>query len=102
MARPHSEKTVQMTTTDIFQRHMTWLRRVNLTKEELRCDGNIKTITIADFTDTNRQFEHQRLISEIRSLCSSLDAKKRQRGKAAQEYAALLHHLRSVQRDGRQ
>ena len=77
MARPHSEKTVQMTTTDIFQRHMTWLRRVNLTKEELRCDGNIKTITIADFTDTNRQFEYQRLISEIRSFCSSLDAKKR-------------------------
>ena len=64
-----------MQTTNIFTRHMSRLRRVSLQKNEIQ-DG-ILTQTIGGFIDPQGQYRYAKQIMVIRSLCPTLEEKKR-------------------------
>ena len=81
---PNHDKIIIMDvqTTNIFTRQMSRLRRVTLQQHEL-ADG-ILTQTIGGFIDPRMQYRYIRQITEIRSLCSTLEEKERNKKKIAQ------------------
>jgi hypothetical protein len=74
--------------TNIFGRQMTLLSRVLLSAEEQN-RNNIKTITIGEFLDPQRQIQYLERIQEVRSLCPTLEEKLRNE----KEVAALKKSL---------
>ena len=68
--------------TNIFQRQMTWLRRVTLSLSEQN-GNNILSTTIGDFLAPQRQLQYSEQISAIRELCQTLEDKERNHDRIA-------------------